>query len=241
MEWYNILILLGGLFIIVVGWKKLLGIKIKSKAVALVGGFIVIGLGFYGIQNLEDLVDFEEEVPAGQVIECATFEITPTATTNINLNSAKDTFTVTACANTTAHTLKQGDNSTAWASPVATFRVEPDAYVGADADDLAKVKYEVFDSEIAVDTTTATYKLFTKSGGHRQVIWGGSGTEYVDGSHTMLMTSSVNLTLTLTVNQDSMSRMENVLDTQTVYVRFYTDCGWTETFAVDFMLLSQCT
>jgi hypothetical protein len=183
----------------------------------------------------------EVETPTASVIECPTFDITPSAGTISVLNSAKDGYTIPARANQTGHTLIQEDNSTAWANPTCTFQISPDPFLGADNDDLGTVYYEVYDAEIAVDTSTDSYKLFSKSGGNRQVVWTGSGTEYVEGSHTMGMTSTVNLTLTLTVIQDSMSRIENTFDPVSVYVKFYNGCGWSEQYKLDFVLVDLWT
>ena len=212
--------------------------------IAVIGGVIILlfgaVMGGY-IENPWPTTEPTETSIVGETVSCPTFDITPSAGTITILNSAKDGFTVPARANTSAHTLIQEDNSTAWANPTCSFYIQPEPFLGADNDDLATIYYEVYDAEVSVDTSTDSYKLFTKSGGNRQIIWTGSGTEYVSGSHSMQMTENVTLTLTFTVNQDSMSRIENTYDPVSVYVKFYNNCGWSETYKVDFLLVDTFT
>jgi hypothetical protein len=174
---------------------------------------------------------------------CAEFKLTPSVSSSeAVLNSDETTFTVASRANTTAHTITESDNTT-WVNPVLQFVLKPDAgsVPEADADKLATIYYEVTNPDITTTDGTDTYPLFTKSSGKRQLIWAGDSTEYVDGSSTMLLTENLTLTLTMTCSQDSYSRMENTYDPVRVYVRFYNDCGWSETYFVDFMLIETWT
>jgi hypothetical protein len=215
---------------------------VKNRVWAFIFGGILLLAGWFGLgaNALWDEWTVDDAAPAA-VIECCTFDITPTGGTTAILNSAKDGFTVPCSANTSAHTIRQQDNSTAWTAPVMTFVVRPDCPIGATADDLAKLYYEVYDSEVAVDTSTDSYKLFTKSGGNRQLVWTGDGTHYVEGVTTLAPTGNVTLTLTITVTQDSFSRIEDTYDPVSVVIKFSNGCGWTETFDVDFMVITQHT
>ncbi len=195
-------------------------------ACAVVGIILLTGLS----GCIEQQITKEEK-------QYATFDITPTGSTTCLLNSAKNGFKVPAYANKTAHTLIQTDNTTAWTNPVATFEIEPVMFEGATNEDLAFLEYSVYDPDIAIDTATDSYKLFTKSGGNRQILWNDSGdVDYVSGSKNLGMTDNVTLVLTLTVNQDSMSRIEDTYDAVTVRVTFSNGQGWSKTYDVDFML-----
>jgi len=234
--------MIGGVILLISPVIKIGKFPKINPIIAVIGGAFVILIGGIAGGYIPNPFVAEEQTVVDEAYDCATFDITPSAGTVTVLNSAKDGFTVPARANQTAHTLIQEDNSTAWANPTATFYIEPEAWLGADNDDLASIYYEVYDAEIAVDTSTDSYKLFTKTGGNRQVIWTGSGTEYVEGSCTLGMTSNVTLTLTFTVTQDSMSRIENTYDPVTVKVRFYNACGtWSEIYDVDFLLVDTWT
>lgn len=225
------------------GWKA-------SPALTFIGCAVVIGLvlGAAGYADFSGLIPETTETQIAQTVTpsgstCAEFKITPSVSSSeAVLNSDETTFTVAARANTTAHTITESDNTT-WVNPVLQFVLKPDAgsVPAADADKLATIYFEVTNPEIATDDGTDTYKLFTKSSGKRQVIWAGDSTEYVDGSSTMLLTENLTLTLTLTCSQDSYSRMENTYDPVRVYVRLYNDCGWSETYFVDFMLIETWT
>jgi len=173
----------------------------------------------------------------------ATFSITPAATTNCVLNVDKTGFMVAATANTTAHTLKRSDNSTSWASPVATFGIVPiPPSVTFDSTTGCTIDYTISPADISVDISSGgNYKMFTLSGGNRQLIWAdGSTLTYVTGSKSILLTNaSTSFTLTFTVNQDSMSRIENTYSPLSVYVTFSNGAGWSQVYKVEFMLLSQ--
>lgn len=236
------IIMIGGLLFMISPWIKVSKKMPKvNPIVGVVGGAIIILIGGIAGGFIANPFAGDEapvtQITSGDTVECATFDITPSEGSVAVLNSAKDGFTIPARANTTAHTLIQEDNSTAWTAPTCSFTIAPEPFLGADNDDLGTIYYRVYDSEVAVDTSTDSYKLFTKSGGNRQVTWTGSGTEYVDGSHTMQMTGNVSLTLTFTVTQDSMSRIESTYDPVSVYIEFYNDCGWSETYKADFLLV----
>jgi len=234
------IIMIGGLLFIISPWIKVSKKMPKVNPIlGVVGGAFIILIGGIAGGYIPNPFAGEEAPSAtvGDTVECATFDITPSEGSVAVLNSAKDGFTVPARANQSANTLIQEDNTTAWANPTCSFSIAPEPYLGADNDDLATVYYEVYDAEISVDTSTDSYKLFSKSGGNRQVTWTGSGTEYVDGSHTMQMTGNVSLTLTFTVTQDSMSRIESTYDPVSVYIKFYNNCGWYDTYKVDFLLV----
>ena len=216
----------------------------------LVTGIIILMVIAVGMFSgcLDNLNPFEQgEVTTGQITvpSCATFEITPSGTTIAVLNAEKTGFICSAYANTTAHTLKRNDNSTTWANPVCTFGVVPVPPSGSfNANTGCTIFYEVSSPDISIDISSGgSYKLFTLSGGNRQLIWtDGSKTDYVTGSIPMLQTNTgTTLTLTFTVNQDSMSRIENTYSPITVYITFSNGCGWSEIYKVNFMLLGTYT
>lgn len=228
-----------GVFFILAALKKVKHAKKMNPFLA--GGlaivFFVAALACAGYVTLPDFGGGTSgQVATGTV--CAEFDITPAAGNVAVLNSGKDGFNVPARADQLNHTIIQEDNATAWLAPTFTFTIDPIPFSGADADDLATIYYEVYDPEVTIDTSSDTYKLFTKSGGHRQILWmEGGNVEYVDGSFTMLMTGNLTITLSMTVTQDSFSRMESAFDATTVYVKFSNGCGWSEIYPVDFFLV----
>jgi hypothetical protein len=236
-------------------YLKRLG-PLKNPMWAFVVGIVLVGAGvtWGGYDYIADY--FETETTPASVTpvttsayQYATFDITPSAVTSggynvdTTLNSAKTVFTVPAMANQTGHTLTELDNTT-WEHPRLSFTLKPQPWAGADADDLATVYYEVNNPDLVIDTsTTGNYYMLTKSGGNRQAIWTSSGlTEYVDGSATILLTGNVTVTLDLTVNQDSCSRIENTYDPITLSITFHNgDWSWSKTYNIDFMLTSAWT
>ena len=232
------ILVLVGLVMLLDGFFKTNKI-IKNRTYSIIIGGTLIAVGFFGTgfgALITDVTEPAADTPAA-VVACAAFDITPSVTTSeATLNSDLDTFVVAAYANTTAHTITESDNTT-WVNPSFTFVCTPITPAGATADDLATIYYEVVNPEVTSTDGTDTYKLFTKSGGNRQLIWTGDGTHYVDHSSTMLMTENQSLVLTLTCSQDSFSRMENTYDPVTVTIRFSNGCGWSETYACEFMLV----
>jgi hypothetical protein len=234
------LLVLIGAIVALAGFIKIKGVKKIHPLLALGGGGILIVAGLIGA----GVMTWETEsagtasiTPSGTTSTgCATWDITPSVSSSeATLNGDETIFTVSARANTTAHTITESDNTT-WVNPVLQFVCKPNPLMTANADSLGTLHYEVVNPEVTTSDGTDTYKLFTTSSGNRQLIWAGDGTEYVSGSSTMLMTENVTLTLTMTCSQDSYSRMENTYDSTSVYIRFYNDCGWSETFTVNFML-----
>jgi len=240
---YLLIIIAIALIIGVLGVFKKFKIK-KYKAGAVLLAIILCGVAWYGTSNIQ-LPEAEPGAITPTTTTCATFDITPAGTTVAVLNAEKTGFMCAGYANTTAHTLKQSDNSTSWASPVCTFGIVPVPPTGSfDVDTGCTIYYEVAPADISIDTSTGgTYKLFTQSGGNRQLIWvDGTKTEYVSGSKAMLLTNdTTSITLTFTVNQDSMSRIEDTYSPISVYVTFSNGCGWSEVYKVDFMLLGTYT
>lgn len=178
-----------------------------------------------------------EQQVAEKEKQYATFEITPTGGTTCLLKSDKNGFTVPAYANKTGHTLIQTDNSTAWTNPVATFEIEPVMFKDATNKDLAYLEYSVYNPDITIDTTTDSYYLFTKTDGNRQIVWNDSGSvDYVSGSTQLGMTDNVTLVLTFTVNQGSMSRIENTYSSVKVQVKFSNGQRWSKVYDVDFTI-----
>lgn len=245
IDWILVLIAIGA-FVGVAGVFKNFKIK-KYKAGAVIIGIIFLVAGLYGTSNISipEWGGGEGATITPTTTTCATFEITPSGTTVAVLNAEKTGFMCAGYANTTAHTLVQSDNSTAWASPVCTFGIVPVPPTGSfDVDTGCTIYYSVSPADISIDTSTGgTYKLFTQSGGNRQLIWtDGSKTNYVSGNKALLLTNdTTSITLTFTVNQDSMSRIEDTYSPITVYVTFSNGCGWNEVYKVDFMLLGTYT
>lgn len=237
------ILVLAGLVLLLDGIFKTNKI-IKNRTWSIIIGGLLALVGFFGTGFGTEFMDWTETGTPAQVTGttvCADFTITPSvAASEATLNSDETQFTVAARANTTAHTITESDNTT-WVNPQFTFVVKPTVPAGSTADDLATIYYEVTNPEVTTSDGTDTYKLFTKSGGNRQLIWSGDTTEYVDGQSTMLMTENMTLTLTLTCSQDSYSRIENTYDPVTVYIKFSNGCGWSQTYQVDFMLIETYT
>lgn len=214
---------------------------IKNRTWSIIIGGVLIAVGFFGTGfgdmfqtwTAPDVIDDDD------VVECVTFDITPSVSASgATLGSSETQFTVPAMANTTSHVVYETDNTT-WVNPAFSFLVRPIVPAGMTADDLGTIYYEVTNPELTTDDGTDTYKLFTKSSGNRQLIWTGDGTQYVEGTSTMLMTENVTLLLTMTCSSDSFSRVENTFDPITAYIKFSNGCGWSQTYMVDFELISQ--
>jgi len=256
MEITNILILgwaafIIGLFLFFGAFARKGIFKGSSQPIVAAIGVIAVVLGIVWavmptIQEYTDLgaqtiiIDTTGDTTA----QYASWEITPSETmADVTLNSAKTGFTVPAHANQTNHTLNTAANTTDLSGIVEFhFHCVPQPYASATQDDLATIYYEVLDAEINVDTSSDSYKLITKSGGNRQAYWNSgsnASVDYVDGSSTLLMTSSVDLNLTIDINEDSFSRIENDYDPVTVRVKFYNGGGWSETYTIDFLLVDH--
>jgi len=246
MEMIDIGIILIGLIVIAVGFKKIKGVKAPLSPMwsVIIGGALILG-GLYGTANLSDLWTTDDTTtPVSTIVDtgdCCEFDITPSVSSSeATLNSDETKFTVSAYANTTAHTITENDNTT-WVNPVLQFVIKPEISTSTDTTTAYPIYYEVTNPELTSSDGTDTYKMFTKSGGNRQLIWSGDGTSYVDGTSALVVTDNLTLTLTMTCSQDSFSRMENTYDPVTCYIRFYNTCGWSETYEVDFMLVHTYT
>lgn len=195
---------------------------------------VVAGGGLIGWWALPSLTPTAQVTPTGgTTIRCATFGITPTVTaSNGVLDNSKTTITIPFLANTTSHTVDEGDNTT-WVNPVVTFLLSPEAYTGANADDLAVCHYEIMNPSQTVDSSSGTYYILTKSSNEWQGIWTGDGTHYVSGTTNMLFTTNKTLTLTLDIDETGLSYVQSTYDAQTLTIRFYNDCGWSYTVDID--------
>jgi hypothetical protein len=247
IEIIGLLALVGGIALVFGGLTgSKLGMKKKiPKAGGLVAGGLLIIVSLWGFGTIawfEGIDTTTADTSTDGMYP--NWDVTPSvALSEGTLNSAETKFTIGAIANTTAHTITETDNTT-WVNPKLQFVCTPEIPDGftPTADDLATLYYEVTNPEITTDDGTDTYKLFTKSGGNRQLIWTGDGTHYVSSHSTLLYTGNVTLSLTLTCNQDSFSRMENTYDPVTVYIKFYNkDSSWSKTYEADFMLISTYT
>jgi len=204
---------------------------------------LTIGIIVLSVLGLSGCV---EEAEVGELVECPTFDIEPSAINDVCiLNSAKDGFSIPALANTTQHNLSSMANGT-WVDPQFSFLIEPIMVQGMDATNLAQIFFEISDPEITIDTSSDEYYLVTKSGGNRQWIFAIDDgddvrTKYADGSCQMLLTESCYINLTVDINQDSMSRIENTYDKTSVYIIFSNGCGWSERYALDFFITLQFT
>ena len=204
----------------------------------LIIGLLLIGAslsGYITLPNFATTPTGQGLGPNGQVIQCATFGITPTVTTgNGVLNTAKDLITSPFLANTSSHGIRLGSNAT-WVNPVITFLITPEAYAGATALDLAVLHYEVVNPSQTVSSASSTYYILTKSSDQWQAVWTGDGTKYVTGTVNMLFTTNQTLVLTLTIDTTGLSYTQSTYTPQTLTVRFYNDCGWSHIIDIDFI------
>jgi len=252
--------MLGGIILIIAG----IFMKAKVKKVTGVGmfgaiiiGAVLAGAGYYfgGDAIIENWQSGGEPPSGGQyipytpteTIHDAEFTITPTAQGNsgFTIDSAKTIFSCPAIANTTAHTLDEADNTT-WVDPDMKFVVVPIAYAGADALDLATCFFEFNDPDALVNTATSNYYVFTKSGGYRQIEWNVMpaatyGHQYVSGSQSTLLTTPFTVFCNMSINQDSVSRIENVYDPVTMSLTFHNAANtWSKTYTMSlFLILSN--
>jgi len=215
--------------------------KKKSKKVLGKAGILVIALVVISTVSLSGCTEFDkyfgttETIPSGgTVIKCAEFSITPSVTaSNGALNNAKDLITIPFLANTTGHTVDEGDNTT-WVNPVISFVISPSAFAGAKASDLAILHYEVINPSQTVDSSSGTYYIVTKSSNEWQCTWAGDGTHYVSGTSNLLYTANKTLTLTIDVDETGLSYTQSTYNAQTLTIRFSNDCGWSQTIDVKF-------
>lgn len=203
---------------------------------------IVIGvLALSGCTEISNYLNpgTEETIPiiptTSTVLQCAEFSITPSVTaSNGVLNNAEDLVTIPFLANTTGHTVDEGDNTT-WVNPVFSFVISPNAYIGAKASDLAILHYEVINPSQTVDSSSGTYYIVTKSSNEWQCTWTGDGTHYVAGTSNLLYTANKTLTLTIDVDETGLSYTQSTYNAQTLTIRFYNDCGWSQNIDVSFI------
>jgi|GEM_PF-7061537 len=215
-------------------WKKNIEAGNNLVAIAVIGIIVLCAVAFSGCIN-----PFEQEIQPSEETVCATFDITPTVSAgNGQLNTAEDTVTIGFYANTTAHTIAEDDNTT-WVDTQITFEVRPLPFTGADNNDLAILYYEVVNPDETVDTASDTYYMVTKSGGYRQLVWTGDGTDYVSGVTTLTITGNETLYLTIDTAQTDMSYVEHEMDPQQLTIRFSNGCGWTENFQIKFICIDS--
>ena len=245
MDPINLLIIGLGIVVCVLGFKKFKGVKMPSPLVALVVGGIIILCGAIGYETIGGAFQTASVAPAptGTPVACPEFQITPTASTgNGVVNSAEDEINIPYLANTSAHSIDEGDNTT-WVNSAVSFLISPtNIEQGADNTATATVYYEVMNPGQTVDSSSGTYYMVTKTSGRWNNIFTGSGTEYNTGSHTMTITSNVTVVLTVTTDTTGMSYVSNTYSPQTLTVRFYNGCGWQETFDFNYICtLSSAT
>jgi len=233
IEWVGIGLLVVGAVLLGAGiFRAKIGKTKIAPIVAIPVGLMLIVVAIWGT-GLAVYLETGEVVDYEPTVVCADFEISPVVTTgNGQLNSAEDRVTVGFYANTTGHTIAENDNTT-WVNTVITFTCKPIFFTGADALDLAGLYYEVTNPDQIVDSDTTDKEILDLSGGYRQAIWTGDGTEYVLSSSTMLMTENVSLVLTLDTSND-LSYVRNTYDPQTIAVKFSNGCGWSEMFYIDY-------
>jgi len=198
---------------------------------------IVIGvLALSGCTEFSKYFQTQETTPSGGIVlKCAEFSITPSVTaSNGVLNTGKTEISIPFLANTSSHGVREGDNTT-WVNPVLSFVISPTAYPGAKTSDLAILHYEVMNPSQTVDSSSGTYYILTKSSNEWQATWTGDGTHYVSGTTQMAFTANKTLTLTLTIDQTGLSYTQSTYNAQTLTIRFYNDCSWSQTVDVKFV------
>jgi len=202
--------------------------KIKAGICILMTALLVIGLSGC-IELFDDTTDTSDTTTTSS----CTFHITPAISASNGVLSADETeVNIPFIANTTSHTVDEGDNTT-WVDPVITFTIKPKC-PGSKTTNLANLNYEVTNPSQKVNADTGDHYLVTKSSNVWQVVWTGDGTEYVDGFTSMNPTENVTLTLTLDIDQTGLSYTQNTMDAQTVKVRLYND-NWSWGFEVNFV------
>ena len=226
-----------GIAVLASGFVKVKGLKKVHPLLAIGGAILFVVAGMWAGGYID--VDLGTET-AEVANVCADFDITPSVGAgNGQLNSAEDRITVGYYANTTAHTIAENDN-TSWVDTSVTFEIRPEPFTGADADDLATLYYTVTNPDQTVSTAESSDKyMVTKSSGYRQLVWTGDGTNYIEGSTTMLMTGNETLYLAIDTAQTDMSYIQNELDSEALIVVFSNGCGWSETFTVEFTCINQ--
>lgn len=201
--------------------------KIKAGILILMTTLLVTGLS--GCTEIfEDTTDTSDTTTSS-----CTFSVTPAISSSNGVLSADETeVNIPFYANTTSHTVDEGDNTT-WVNPVITFTIKPKC-PGSTTLNLANLNYEVTNPSQKVNADTGDHYLITKTSNVWQCIWTGDGTEYVDGFTSMDPTENVTLTLTLDVDETGLSYTQNTMDPQTIKVRLYND-NWSWGFEVNFV------
>lgn len=167
---------------------------------------------------------------------CATFDIEdPTITASAGAYN-DGSIIIPFQANSTAHGVREADNTT-WVDPVIEFSMEPVVPTGATNDDLFTVYAEVTNPDQNV--YSGDHDLITYSASEWQAYFSedGVGTYYVDTSESLTGTGNITFILTLDVDQTGLSYIGSSGDSVTIHVRFYNNCGWSETFDVEFYCL----
>jgi len=238
MDPLDIILILAGLGILAIGFIKIGNAPKLKPAWAILGCVVLVGAGFVGSANIAGYFETASvaPTPTGTPVSCPEFQITPTASAgNGVINSAEDEINIPYLANTTGHTIDEGDNTT-WVNSAVSFLISPtNLEQGADNTATATVYYEVMNPGQTVDSSSGTYYMVTKTSGRWNNIFTGSGTEYNSGSHTMTITSNVTIVLTVTSDTTGMSYVSNTYQPQTLTVRFYNGCGWQETFDINYI------
>jgi hypothetical protein len=220
---------------------------------ALIIGIVLAGGAYYfgaGEALDEWLNPAQLSLPSGddevEAYQYASFTITPTAQGNsgFTINSDKTQFSLPIWANTSSNIIYESDNTT-WVDPDMKFVVKPLAWTGATADDLAIVYFEFNDPNLAFTVGSTSYYAITKTGGNRNIAWQvddgtqALGVEYVEGSHSMLLTSPCTVYCNLTCSND-LSRIENLYDPLTTSVTFFNaDRSWTQSYYIDMFIMHQ--
>jgi len=235
LDW---LLIIAAAAVIVITFKKIKGAPKPSPIAGIIMAVILAGAALYGTSNIIGAFSGDETPPPGQTIDtsgCTEFTITPSVSAGLGtLNTDKDTVTIPFYVNQTAHGIYEGDNTT-WVDTAVQFVIKPEAPDNFDADEGITIQYEVTNPDQTVDSSSGTYYMVSKSGGYWQCIWTGDGTEYESGSSNMLYTENETITLTIDSDQTGMSYTQSEYDPQRLIVKFYNNCGYSETFYLEFL------
>jgi hypothetical protein len=262
------LLLVGGVIVTIIGvlgatknWKnKVLKTKIGAGAV----GIVVIVAGVFVVGGYAGLVDIYDELttsaPAGQAYTytytpidqqtetgytLAQFTIVPSAHSagNLSLNAEKTIFSLPAKATITSHTIKTLSNAT-FVQPSMEFMLNPKAWAGANALDLATVYFEFSPSQQYIEPAAGnTYKFIRETSGMVNARFNNSGNticQFGSGQLSCLLTGAIQVWVNLTLATDSCSRIDNVYDPITSIITFHNgDNTWSESFTLTFFITEK--
>lgn len=212
----------------------------------LVGGYPVLVDAWNGVSTPTASTYTYTQTPTYQQTstgyEYAEFQITPSAQSagNLSLNAAKTIFSLPAEANTTGNTITTLTDAT-FVQPSMQFVLNPLAWEGADALDLATVYFEISPGQQYINPAAGnTYKFFTESSGNVNARFNNSGntiTQYGSGQLSCLLTGSITVYVNCTLNTDSCSRIDNTYDPITSIITFHNkDNTWSESYTLSFFL-----